>query len=142
MNSQNLVFSLDSLSLSICLWTCFKSLSRKKREKEKISLVRRFVHSLFFNRQCFVLGRSIGKALFTPISSHVINLLIKHLLIILKYFVPCKVVPRVQKVAKHDLEWVKQSLVARNVAGRAISCDTSHQLLSGSDSCFLLNSSF
>ena len=35
----------------------------------------------------------IGYGLFTPISSHVMNLLIKLLLISLTYFVPCKVVP-------------------------------------------------
>ena len=33
------------------------------------------------------------KVLFTPISCHVINLLIKHRLISLGYFVSCKVVP-------------------------------------------------
>ena len=36
--------------------------------------------------------------LFTPISSHVINLLIKLLLISPTYFVPCKFVPWMQKV--------------------------------------------
>ena len=35
----------------------------------------------------------IGLGLFIPISSHVINLLIKHLLNSLTYFMPCKVVP-------------------------------------------------
>ena len=35
----------------------------------------------------------IGKGLFTPISSHVINLLIEHLLISPPSFMPCKVVP-------------------------------------------------
>ena len=58
----------------------------------KFSIKEILLRLLCFDMGCTLVDQ-IGKGLLTPTSSHVINPLIKHILISLTYFVPCKVVP-------------------------------------------------